>query len=253
MPAVGGWLLVRDGPGACFLVNAVSFVGVLGALSIIRTDRRPSRGAVGPTAGTLAVARNPRLRAVLLPAIGLTVLALPYANFLPAMARDVFGVGAGGLSTFLTATGIGAIIGAILSGQGFIARRPGQALAAFQVAAGLALAAFAWAPGFALGVVCIGLFGVALIGYMATANATIQLAAEPGTEGRALALWLIVNSGLVPLGSLAIGAATEVWSTRVALGAAGLGCAFCGLIAAYVAARPRSARSRVTRHQPDTA
>ena len=251
-PAIGGWLLVRYGPGACFLVNAVSFVGVLGALSIIRTARRPPRGAARPTAGTLAVARNPRLRAVLLPAIGLTVLALPYANFLPAMARDVFGAGAGGLSTLLTATGIGAIVGAILSGQGPIARRPGQALAAFQVAAGLALAAFALAPGLALGVAAIGLFGVALIGYMATANATIQLAAEPGTEGRALALWMIVNSGLVPLGSLAIGAATEVWSPRAALGAAGLGCALCGLIAAYVAVRPRAAHPRATRHQPGT-
>lgn len=242
-PAIGGWLLVRFGPGACFLVHALSFVGVLGALSTIRGGR-PAAVAARASGGILAVARNPRLRAVLLPAMGLTVLALPYANFLPAMARDVFGKGAGGLSTLLTATGIGAICGAILSGQQFIARQPGPALAMLQVGAGLALAAFAWAPSFVAAVVCIGLFGVALIGYLATANATIQLAAEPGTEGRALALWMIVNSGLVPLGSLAIGAATEIWSPRAALGVAGLGCALCGVAAAFAARRPRAARPR---------
>ena len=238
-PALGGWLLVRAGPGACFLANAVSFAAVLAALAAIRPRRRPA-AAARPPGGALALLRHPGLRAVLLPAAGLTILALPYANFLPAMARDVFGAGAGGLSTLLTATGVGALGGAVLSGQRAIARRPGAALAALQVAAGLALAAFAGAPGLVVGAACLVLFGAALIGYLATANATIQLAAPRGTEGRALALWLIVNTGLVPLGSLAIGAAAGRWSPRVALGAAGLGCALCGLAAAFAARRART-------------
>jgi hypothetical protein len=58
----------------------------------------------------------------------------------------------------------------------------------------------------------------------------------PGTEGRALGLWMIVNSGLVPIGSLAIGALAEVIGVRAALGGAGLGCLVCG-VAAYIAPR----------------
>lgn len=241
-PAIGGWLLVVAGPAACFTVYAVSFIGVLAALAAMRPGRPAAPIASGmPTKGVLAVARNPQLRAVLLPALGLTILVMPYSNFLPAMARDVFHTGAGGLSLLLTATGIGAISGAILSGLPFVARKPRQALAVLQVVAGGMLAAFAWSPTFALGLACIVVFGAAVIGYMTTANATIQLAAEPGTEGRALGLWIIVNQGMVPLGSLLIGAATNVVSVRTALGCAGLGCVICGVVAVYVARRATDA------------
>jgi hypothetical protein len=161
------------------------------------------------------------------------------------MARDVFSQGAGGLSVLLTATGVGATGGAFISGSRLVAHRPGRALAALQVFAGLALAAFAWSPTFSVGVACQALFGAALIGYLATAGATVQLAAAPGTEGRALGLWMIVNSGLVPIGSLAIGGAAEAISMRSALGGAGLGCAICGALAAYVSYQP----SAVSREQ----
>jgi predicted MFS family arabinose efflux permease len=238
-PAIGGWLLVVAGPAACFAVDTVSFFAVLAALAAIRADRLlPSvLSAASRTKGLLAVARNPQLQVVLLPAIGLTVLVMPYSNFLPAMARDVFNSGPGGLSMLLTATGIGAICGALLSGVPFVARRPRQALAALQLVAGGMLAAFAWSPTFLLGLACIVVFGAAVIGYMTTANATIQLTAEPGTEGRALGLWIIVNQGMVPLGSLLIGVATSFVGVRTALGSAGLGCVFFGIAAVYVAQR----------------
>jgi hypothetical protein len=95
-----------------------------------------------------------------------------------------------------------------------------------------------------LGMACIAVFGTALIGYLATAGATIQLAAAPGTEGRALGLWMIVNSGLVPIGSLAIGAISDLANVRLALGSAGLGCALAGLAAAYVVRRSPLLRHR---------
>jgi predicted MFS family arabinose efflux permease len=235
-PAVGGWLLVASGAAACFGANTLSFGAVLVALLMIRTHSVPAPGnARRGLAATLEIGRNPQIRAVLLPAIGLTVLALPYGSFLPKMASDVFHEGAGGLSVLLTATGVGALIGAFVSGLPVVARYPQRSLAVLQVATGVALAAFAWSPGIAMGVVCLVLFGGSLIGYLAIAGATIQLAAVPGTEGRALGLWMIVNSGLVPVGSLLIGAAAEVQaiSIRGALGAAGVGCLLFGLLALF--------------------
>lgn len=234
-PAIGGWLLVSFGPAACFAVYAVSFIAIQGALWSIDSNRPRASNPVKRPSGVLVVAKNPQVRAVLIPALGLTVLAMPYASFLPAMARDVFQAGPQGLSTLLTATGIGAIIGAILSGSALIGRRPRHALAVQQVIAGGTLAAFAWSPNFWLAAGCIVAFGAALIGFMTTANATIQLSAEPGTEGRALGLWTIVNQGVVPLGSLGMGAATQLLGVRAAIGFGGLGCLACGLIAFAVA------------------
>lgn len=245
-PAIGGWLLVTAGAGACFALNAVSFLAVLGALFAIRTKKRPvaTNKAAVAAGSTRDVLKNPQMRAVLFPAIGLAVLALPYSNFFPAMARDVFGRGAGGLSLLLTATGIGAVVGAIISGLSIVARRPAIALAILEIVTGASLAAFAWSPSFYLAIVCIIAFGAAVIGYLATAGATIQLASPPGTEGRALGVWMIVNSGLVPFGSLGLGALAEFIGVRGALGIAGLGCLVCGIAAAIVA------RQMPTKRQP---
>jgi hypothetical protein len=91
--------------------------------------------------------------------------------------------------------------------------------------------AFALSPNLVTGMVAIAVFGGSLIGYLATAGASVQLAAEPGTEGRALGLWMIVNSGLVPIGSLAIGAAAELLHLPYALALAGAGCAIAGIVA----------------------
>ncbi len=250
-PSVGGWLLVSAGAGACFAANAVSYLAVLAALLAIRTTKRqhamPSGIVKPPEASTRDVLRNPQLRAVLLPAIGLAVLALPYGNFFPAMARDVFDRGPAGLSLLLTATGVGAVIGAFISSLPLVARRPGRALAIMEIVTGLALAAFAWSPSFPLALACIVLFGAAVIGYLATAGATIQLAAAPGTEGRALGLWMIVNSGLVPFGSLAIGALAEAIGVRGALGWGGIGCLLCGVAASVFARRGPEGRAQLVR------
>jgi predicted MFS family arabinose efflux permease len=250
-PSVGGWLLVSAGAGACFAANAVSYLAVLAALLAIRTTKRQNAipsGIVTPTeASTRAVLRNPQLRAVLFPAIGLAVLALPYGNFFPSMARDIFDRGPAGLSLLLTATGVGAVIGAFLSSLPIVARRPGRSLAVMEIITGLALAAFAWSPSFYLALLCIVVFGMAVIGYLATAGATIQLAAAPGTEGRALGLWMIVNSGLVPFGSLAIGALAEAIGVRGALGWGGIGCLLCGVAASIFARRGPEGQSQLVR------
>ncbi len=92
-------------------------------------------------------------------------------------------------------------------------------------------------------------FGAALIGFMTTANATIQLAAEPGTEGRALGLWTIVNSGMVPLGSLAMGAATQAIGVRSAIGIGGVGCLVCGCLALAIAQRGRGGLAPLRRRE----
>jgi predicted MFS family arabinose efflux permease len=234
-PAIGGWLLVSFGPAACFAAYATSFIAIQGALFAIDKHRPAANSTLKRPSGVLSVAKNPQVRAVLIPALGLTILAMPYSNFLPAMARDVFQAGAQGLSILLTATGVGAIVGAILSGSKLIGNRPRHALAMQQIIAGCIPAAFAWSPSFWLGALCIVAFGAAMIGFMTTANATIQLSAEPGTEGRALGLWTIVNQGVVPLGSLGMGAAAQLIGTRSAIGFGGLGCPACGLLALAVA------------------
>jgi len=61
----------------------------------------------------------------------------------------------------------------------------------------------------ALGLGALVLLGLASIAYLATANATVQLAVPEHLTGRIMGLWVVVNSGTMPLGSLLLGALAE--------------------------------------------
>lgn len=57
--------------------------------------------------------------------------------------------------------------------------------------------------------------------YLATAGPSVQLGAEPGTEGTALGLWMMVSMGLIPIGSLLIGVVTVLMDLQLALASNG--------------------------------
>jgi len=59
--------------------------------------------------------------------------------------------------------------------------------------------------------------GAASIGFIATANATLQLTAEPAMRGRVMALYAMAFLGTTPIGAPLVGAIAQWTSPRVAL------------------------------------
>ncbi len=59
--------------------------------------------------------------------------------------------------------------------------------------------------------------GAASIGFIATANASLQLGSEPAMRGRVMSLYAMAFLGTTPLGAPLIGAIAEWSSPRVAL------------------------------------
>src|SRR5262249_28944055 len=92
-PAVGGQLLMYLGPGACFLVNGLSYVAVLAALAWMDVPDRPHAGkgrgsprAVFEAFGYLRA--RPRLALLILLAGALSLFAWPFLSLLPALAEQ---------------------------------------------------------------------------------------------------------------------------------------------------------------------
>ncbi len=63
----------------------------------------------------------------------------------------------------------------------------------------------------------IVLMGAASIGFIATANATLQLTSEPGMRGRVMALYAMAFLGTTPIGAPLVGAIAQWTNPRVAL------------------------------------
>jgi MFS family permease len=72
--------------------------------------------------------------------------------------------------------------------------------------------------------------GAASIAFIATANATLQLRAEPSMRGRVMALYAIAFLGTTPIGSPLVGWISQVSSPRVALAIGGTATVVASLV-----------------------
>ncbi len=234
-PALAGLTLARYGPAACLAITAASQVGVMVAAVLIRRPRS-RKGGGQPLFSAIAegvrYVRGERfvLRTMIVTAL-FSLLVVPYESQLPAFAREVLGMDPQGLATLMTAVGGGAVGGAVLSGMSLVKHRPGIWMAVYALSAGGSLVALSMAvPGGPLpywcGPAALSLSGFGVIGYLTTANATVQVRVPERLMGRVMSLWVVVNAGSMPLGSVLLGNLAERFSLpQVVMWSGGVGIA----------------------------
>src|SRR6266571_7152464 len=118
-PALGGFVVAAAGPGAAFLLNAVSFLGVV--LVLFRWRRAPRQSLLpvetllGALLAGLRYARHaPDLHAVLVRSSAFIVCGIGLFALLPVLVRFELGCGPTGYGLVLGCFGAGAVAGALL-------------------------------------------------------------------------------------------------------------------------------------------
>lgn len=212
-PAIAGLIITRygprGGPGWSFAINAVTYLAVIGALVAIRVNSRPENAPRKPVLqevreGLAYAWHSPALRILL----GLLAVAggfgLSYTVLMPVFARDVLGVEAHGFGMLMTASGIGATIGALGMASAPLSRPPAVILglmAAFTVL----LAAFAVNTDYLMALLLmVGVSG-AITAFMAAGNTTIQTIVPDALRGRVMSLYILALFGTGPFGGLLAG------------------------------------------------
>src|SRR5262245_59367855 len=117
-PALGGQLVAAAGSGVVFLLNAVSFLGVMGV--IYRWQRTPQQKSTLPPehifgamrAGLRYVRHAPELLAALIRTAAFILCASALWALLPLQARHALGLGSFGYGILLGCIGAGAVTGA---------------------------------------------------------------------------------------------------------------------------------------------
>jgi MFS family permease len=209
-PLVGGILLSRLGPAACYVALAALSLGALAAAR--RLDRRialPGAATSEPVLASLGAGlREVRGRPAILGVLAITVLmnalVFPYQQILPVFARDVLQVGPVALGLLVAAEGLGALASSLA-----IAARAGQVrharlFGASSLAAALFLLAFAASPWYGLSLALQLGVGAAESGFGTMQSAIVLLNAPERARGRAMGI-LSACIGTQPLGSLWIG------------------------------------------------
>ena len=251
-PAVGGLLIAGVGAGYCFLVDAVSYLPVIVSLGMIRP--RPTAPPAG--AGTAAAAAPAgrvlaQLRAGFAYAFGfapigatlLLVAATSFAGFaapvlLPILARDVFGGDARTLGWMMSASGVGALAGAVYLSTRTSIRGLGTVIAVGGFAMGAGLVGCGLCRTVEPAVVCLAFLGVGGVLLMASSNTVVQSLTDDDKRGRVMSLFAMAFTGTMPLGNLAIGALA---GGRVGVGRTLVGCGVCCALCAgaYLAQLPK--------------
>jgi MFS family permease len=227
-PALGGLIVAAAGPGAVFLLNAASFVGVI---VVLYRWRRAPRQSVLPTervagavrAGLRYVHYAPPLRAVLIRTLAFIVCGSALWGLLPVVGRRELKLTSVGYGVLLGCLGLGAVFGATAL-PGLRRRVPTDALVAVATIlwAGV-MAAFAFVQ--EVPVLCVLLLvgGMGWITLMSSLNVAAQTSVPSWVRGRALALYVLAFQGGMAAGSALWGSVATHASIPVALIAAATG------------------------------
>ena len=187
--------------------------------------------------------KHRRVRTILVLFLAVGVFGWSYAVLMPAFARDVLGRGANGYGILMSATGLGAFVGALMIatyGHLFTPRK--LALGGVWLFSA-ALLAFSFTRNFpvALGLLFVGGFGMLL--FFATSNTVLQTIVPDEMRGRVMGVWSLVFGAMIPLGSLEAGAVAHWVGTPFALAFGAIICAVSAAVTLLVIRRREAAAS----------
>ncbi|WP_395347215.1 MFS transporter [Variovorax sp. UC122_21] len=253
-PAVAGTLIAAVGTGWVFVINAASYVAVIGAMKMLRVHELYLRQRAVRTRGSFLegfryVWRRPDLKVVLFMLFLIGTFGLNFPIFISTMSVTVFHAGAHQYGLLSSIMAIGSVAGALLA-----ARRDKPRMGVLLVGAsvfGLGCALAALMPGYWLFGMALIVVGVAAQTFTTTVNSWVQLSTEPAMRGRVLAILLAIVLGCTPMGAPLVGWVADTFGARWAMGVAalsGLAAAIVGL--RYLSTHHRSSQVVTSRAKP---
>jgi hypothetical protein len=180
-----------------------------------RSDEPSTVGAA--MAGGIRYARyTPAFRLLLLIAAGFGVTSAVVQAVLPNFIRDELGGDAAMYGLLLGAMGAGALAGAFTRGPA--TARLGRLTVPVSMAAfGVTGVLVGLSPNVFVAVLPMAASGLFWVWTLSTLNATVQLLAPAWVRGRAMSLYMLAFTGILPLGSLLAGAVADVAGTPAAI------------------------------------
>ena len=247
-PAIAGLLIAGIGSGWVFLINAVTFLAVLGSLGFLRVHKLKRNNRAVPTPGSFVegfryVLRRDDLKVILFMLFLVCTFGFNFSIYISTMAVSVFHAGAGHYGLLTSIMAAGSVTGALMTAAR--AKQGMPVLLAGATVFGVGCATAAMAPNYALFGAVLFVVGIAAQTLTTSTNSLVQTSTEPAMRGRVIAILLAIALGGTPLGAPIVGWVADTFGPRWALGVG----AAAGLLAAMVAlvylARQRRASADV--------
>ena len=221
-PAVAGLAYALVGPAWCFTLNGLSFVGVIGALSLMRLppqQRRATRATAWQELreGLRYIAGTRTVRTLMLLAGATGLFGISFTTLFPVWATDILGGDATTNGLLQSARGLGALMSALTIASLGRFTFKGRLLTLGSFLFPLLLSVFALVRSLPLSLLVLMASGMAVILVMNLANALVQSLVPDGLRGRVMAVYSMTFFGSMPLGALWIGSVAELAGAPIAV------------------------------------
>lgn len=234
------------GISACFILNGLSFVGLVLVLVFRRlppiagihdAPRRPPRGWKDILGGFHSVMARP-MALGLMSTLAIFLLAGgSYPTLLPALADNVLNEGERGYTALLTSNGLGSVVGALVVASIHSVRSRRMPIIAGLALVSIGLIATALAGSLLLACLALFVTGVGFIMFLASANSTIQLGVPDEVRGRVMSVWVLTFGIGLPMGSLIAGNIAQMIGTATTMCIQGVASIPAVVVAWYVLSR----------------
>ena len=206
-PAIAGALVASVGEGYCFLIDGISYLGVIVGLLMMDVTRAQPQNARRKvlhewTEGWRYVTGSLPIRSILVNLGLVSLFAMPYSVLLPIFAKEVLHGDANTLGWLGAASGTGALVGTVA-----LAMRTSVVglLGVISVATalcGIALIGFGLSANLWLSMLLLAVLGFGMMQQMAPGNTVLQTLVDDEKRGRVMGFYSMAFQGMAPFGSL---------------------------------------------------
>ena len=217
-PALAGLVLEGVGDGACFLLNALSFVAVIISLLMMKLPEYKhlvhKKNVFGELKEGMAyIKRTPSISFVLIMLALVSLLVLPFSTLIPYYARDVFHGTARTFGVIDSFIGLGAFSGAIFLASIKSGTDLRRILFINTLVFGAGLILFSHEHTYWMALFFVTIAGFGMMSQITVTNTIIQTTAAPKMRGRVISYYALAFFGMQPLGGLLVGTISKYIGT----------------------------------------
>jgi MFS family permease len=214
-PSIGGILIAAFGEGWCFAIDSISYVAVIASIVAMRVRPRVNQEAAEMHLleelhhGWKYVFHSVPIRSALMLVAIVSMAGTPYTVLMPAIAAQVLHGGPNTLGLLMTATGVGALSGALYLAQRESVLGLGRIIMWASAAFGVGLVIFSLTTSLWPAFLVLGIAGCGFMIHLAATNTILQTIVEERLRGRVMSFYTMAFFGTVPIGSLLGGIMAE--------------------------------------------
>lgn len=234
-PGIAGLILETVGDGACFMLNALSFVAVIVSLLMMRlpayTRKERTKNVLGELKeGWGYLKRTPSISFVLIMLALISLMVLPFSTLIPYYAKDVFRGTASTFGVLDSFIGLGAFSGAIFLASQKTGTNLKRILFISTLVFGAGLILFSHERNYPLALFFVTIAGFGMMSQITVSNTLIQTTVAQDMRGRVISFYAMAFFGMQPLGGLLVGSISKWVGTTDTLMGEGIAALLVGFL-----------------------